>query len=106
MTRPELFQMHRDLTSRALALMERKNHDYAGADGADPFANFRVAESVGICTTEAGLLVRLTDKLKRIVEFTKSGELQVKDESVEDTIIDGINYLVLLRAYLQSQAGA
>ena len=30
-------------------------------------------------------------------------ELQVKDESVEDTLVDIINYTVLLRAYLKEQ---
>ena len=52
---------------------------------------------------EQGILVRITDKISRLSQYTKNGELQVKDESVEDTLVDIINYTVLLRAYLKEQ---
>jgi len=105
MTRAELLLLHAALAKDAGELMARKNHDYAGAGAESPFANFEVAERLGICPTETGILVRLTDKVKRLVEFSKAGRLEVENESVRDTVIDGVNYLVLLFAYLQHKAG-
>lgn len=91
--------IHQRLCDDARALSIRKNHDYAGADGATPFRNFERCESLGICTTTAGFLVRMTDKFSRLVEFSKSGVFAVRDEVLEDTMIDLINYAILLYAY-------
>jgi hypothetical protein len=77
--------------------MVRKNHDYAGHTEKDPFANFRLCESAGLCSTAAGILVRLSDKLSRLATFVAKGKLTVSDESVEDTILDVINYAVLFQ---------
>ena len=88
MNRAQLLDLHTAMTDAARRLMDKKNHDYAGAQGSSPFANFEVAERIGICSTEEGMLVRMTDKLKRLIEFTKSGTLRVEDESVKDTHAD------------------
>jgi hypothetical protein len=101
--RDRLLQFHAEICGKGLELMKRKNHDYAGRSGDDPFANFRRVESMGICSTEAGFLVRFTDKISRLSTFCEAGELLVKDESVEDTLVDIINYCVLLGAYLRQQ---
>lgn len=76
--------------------MEKKNQDY-GANH-DPFRNFREFGLLGI-------LVRLSDKLARIRTFTERGELSVKDESVTDTIRDGINYLILFEGLRRDGEG-
>lgn len=106
-TPPEqLFTYHAELCDAALTLMKRKNADYtnsANAEEPNCFANFTRCESMGICTAEQGFLVRITDKLSRLSTFTTSGELQVKDESVKDTILDLINYSVLFLAYLDQE---
>jgi hypothetical protein len=84
--------------------MKKKNHDYSGKSGTEPFANFTRAESMGITTTEKGLLVRMLDKMSRLSSFTDSGEFMVEDEKLQDTIIDMINYSILLYAYIQSKS--
>ncbi len=98
MTTEQLLMFHTTTCNKARELMARKNHDYAGKDGTTPFANFEVVGHMNICKPEVGILVRLSDKLKRIVEYINSGEFKVKDESFEDTIIDAINYNILLLA--------
>lgn len=103
MDRTELLKNHQELCRKAYELMQRKNHDYAGRGGESPFANFTRCESMGICTTEQGFLVRMTDKMSRLSSFVEAGVLKVKDESVEDTILDIINYAVLFRSYLQER---
>lgn len=103
MTRDELLKIHSTLCDKAQSLMRRKNADYAGNHGMEPFANFTRTEAMGICTTEKGMLVRMTDKMSRLSSFMEAGEFQVKDESLEDTVLDMINYSVLLWAYLKEK---
>lgn len=105
MTRDELLEFHRAFCEEARALMARKNHDYAGNSGAEPFANFTRVESLGICLTEQGFLVRLTDKLSRLATFVASRKLLVA-ESVRDTCLDVANYIILFAAYCHQKAAA
>jgi hypothetical protein len=103
MTRDELLQFHGELCKAARDLMSLKNRDYAGKDGVEPFANFTRVEAMGICKTEQGFLVRLTDKMSRLSSFIHAGKMNVADESFKDTCIDVINYMVLLAAYLKDK---
>jgi hypothetical protein len=103
MNREELFKHHEELTKIALGLMKQKNHDYAGNSGEQPFANFERCEAMGICSTEAGFLIRMTDKLSRLSTFADSGKLLVDNEGYNDAIIDIINYCVLFSAYVKSK---
>jgi hypothetical protein len=106
MNREELLLFHRDLTQDARDLMELKNHDYAGdaEHGSQPFANFERVKALGICSVEQGFLVRMTDKMSRLSSYVQAGKLEVRDESVRDTLIDLINYSVLLAAFLADEA--
>jgi hypothetical protein len=99
----ELFDLHKKICGDALELMRKKNHDYSGKSGKEPFANFTRSEAMGITTTEKGILVRLLDKISRLSSFCDSGEFKVDDEKLEDTIIDAINYNILLYAYIMSK---
>lgn len=72
-------------------LHSRKNHDYAGDD---PLSNLEMCERGGIAGWK-GVVVRLTDKISRLLNFSKKGEFQVKNESVEDTFRDTAIYAIL-----------
>jgi len=102
MNRQDLLSFHSALTEKARSLMERKNQDYAGDSehGIQPFANFERVEALGICSTEQGFLVRMTDKISRLSSYVQAGKLEVSDETVYDTLVDLINYSVLMAAYL------
>jgi len=102
-TRDELLQFHAELCKTARDLMSLKNRDYAGKDGVEPFANFTRVEAMGICKTEQGFLVRLTDKMSRLSSFIHAGKMNVQDESFMDTCVDVINYMVLMAAYLKDK---
>jgi hypothetical protein len=103
MNREELLKLHEELCKEALNLMKRKNHDYAGNEGVQPFANFERCEAMGICATEQGMLVRIVDKLSRLSTFVSCGKLQVENESYKDAIVDIINYCVLLYGFTQQK---
>ncbi len=106
MNREELFKHHEELSQTALQIMKKKNHDYAGNSGAQPFANFERCEAMGICSTEQGFLVRITDKVSRLSTFANAGKLVVDNEGYQDAILDIMNYCVLFSAYIKSKADA
>ena len=100
MTRNTLLDLHSELSQEARALMEAKNHDYSGGrDEANPFLNFTRVERMGITDTKTGFMVRITDKLSRLVTYVHNGSFKTKDEALKDTILDLMNYAILLYAY-------
>ena len=96
MTRQQLLHHIEKLYERGLTIIAAKNADYAADQ--DAFKNFRSAEVVGVAPDRA-ILVRVMDKLSRVGNLLDK-EADVKDESVDDTILDAINYLAILHAYL------
>lgn len=74
MNRVEQMEM---IQSEALELFKRKNADYG-----DAFAKYGVV----------GVLMRIEDKLQRVMSITKNGVNLVNDESIKDTLIDLHNY--------------
>ena len=90
------------ITDRMYEVTKAKNSDYTG-DTTDPFKNFKQVELMGICSAEQGFLTRMTDKIMRISSFVKKGELQVKDESVTDTLQDLAVYSILMLCYINSK---
>jgi hypothetical protein len=94
-TREQLLDLHTETCGSALKIMVDKNTDYGATD--DALRNFRLCENMGI-PIDIGILTRLGDKMARIGKIITSGKVAVKSETVEDTIMDAINYLVILRA--------
>tara|TARA_R100000700_G_C3114763_1_gene106251 strand:+ start:230 stop:538 length:309 start_codon:yes stop_codon:yes gene_type:complete len=96
--------MHEQLCREAVTLMRAKNHDYSGGkDASDPFLNFTRVERLGITDTKTGFMVRMTDKISRLITFIQNGSFKTKDEALKDTILDLINYSILLYAYAQTE---
>ena len=67
------------------------------------FLNFTRVEKLGITDTKRGFMVRMTDKISRLITFLDTGEYKVADEKIEDTVLDLINYSVLLYGYIQDE---
>lgn len=104
MTGEEFVRFHEVACAKMHEICKAKNADYAGAKGgADAFANFKMVEHFGVATVEQGMLTRMSDKFSRIASFVQVGTLKVKDESIEDTLLDFANYCLLLAGYLASK---
>ena len=92
-----LLRLHEYLSKRGQDIILNKNSDYGSKN--DPFRNFKTFGAFGI-------IVRLSDKIARLQTFIEKAqmgqELAVKDESWEDTLVDAINYLVLLDGYIRT----
>ena len=85
-----------DLIAELMSLREAKGHDYSG--GEDTLENLREFGSFGV-------VVRLTDKIKRLKFFYQSGILAVEDEKIEDTMKDLINYALYLLIMRRQESG-
>lgn len=99
---PKEFQLEfARFTYRMVKTMKAKNADYAG--NVDPFANFKAVERLGIASAEMGILTRMTDKLCRVTNILSSGKANVKDESIEDTLLDNAVYSIILALYIRNK---
>lgn len=99
-TQKAYFQEFANICAEMVELTKRKNSDYA--ESADAFANFKTIEQItgGRITCEAGIVVRITDKLKRIGSLL-SRPAKVLDEKITDTVLDMAVYSVILLIYLR-----
>ena len=87
---------------KAIRIMEKKSSDYAQTY--DPFANFKACEILGV-SLEKGILIRELDKISRINNLLER-EAQVKDEDIEQTLLDAMNYLnIILLSLQEKEAG-
>lgn len=102
MNKKEWFEYHDNFCKKLREITAAKNADYTGGSS-NPFENFCSVERDSIASTEAGFLVRMRDKFSRIISFVNQGTLQVKDESVQDTLLDLANYCILMSAYIESK---
>lgn len=92
----KLLDLHRTLCDRARQIMVSKNSDYcAGQPDINPYANFDVTESVLGLDGRLLLIARILDKIQRLRGFLHTGQLAVKDEAVDNCLVDIINYSVL-----------
>lgn len=98
MTRKNFRKSLKNTFKECLKISHKKNKDYAINE--DPFKNFRASEVVGVPIARA-ILVRMTDKMSRISNLLDK-ENSVKDEKIEDSIYDLINYAAILRAWLKN----
>lgn len=101
-TSEQYLKRFKEITEEMLETSKRKNADYT-ADSGDSFANFKLVEEMGICSTEAGFLTRMTDKMARLAGLSKGRDVEVKDEKYTDTLTDLANYCILLRIYLENK---
>jgi hypothetical protein len=81
---------------QSMRVLERKSNDYANAS--DCLSNFKKSAQMCNTTPEKVFEVMMSIKICRLVELLDGKE--VKNESVDDTLLDLSNYATLCRAYL------
>ena len=76
-------EVHKQICDELNKVYEAKNHDYG-----DSFARVRTQYPQSIN-------IRLWDKLLRLDQLNNGAVAQVKDESIEDTLLDMANYCIM-----------
>lgn len=100
----DLIKYLEEKTANMVATAKAKNNDYTGAVEHDAFFNFEMAQKLGVpVDTRWGFIFRMTDKFSRVIGLLKGIEAKVKDETLEETLIDLANYCLLLAAWLKSK---
>ena len=77
------------ITNQMHDIYIKKNHDYGNSFG-------KSMDEFGI----ASAIIRMNDKLERLKTLSKK-ESMVKDESVQDTLLDLANYAIMTVMYLK-----
>lgn len=94
MQKQELLTFADNVFNDCMTILERKGSDYATNE--DAFKNFKNSEMVGVPATK-GVIIRMMDKMSRIANLIDN-DPKVVDERFEDTIMDLINYAIILSA--------
>ena len=76
-------KVHQELCKMLNTVYEKKNHDYG-----DSFAKLRSELPLAI-------LVRIYDKYSRLKTLLQGKQQLVKDESIDDTLMDLANYCIM-----------
>lgn len=104
-----LIKMRARLNEKADEILVAKGNDYNSAqqEAGDTLFNLRICQLLGIVSSPVnGVLIRMSDKLARLVSLTRPGVVQqVSDESLEDTVIDLRNYADYLLAFIKEERG-
>ena len=80
----EVSSQFTDITKKMNETFIKKNKDYGNSFD-------KSCDEWGIIAA----LVRMEDKLNRLKSITKNGNIQVKDESLKDTLLDLANYAIM-----------
>jgi hypothetical protein len=90
----------KEIIQKCEELLIKKNHDYSGDKNG--FSNFERTAAIAKIKPEITFLVQIANKVARLSELLMDDKLP-KNESIKDSIADGINYFVLLSAYLKKK---
>lgn len=97
MTTKDFLELAQQTFDECFNIIKNKNHDYS--DKNDPFSNFKFSGKVAGITPEQAALNLIGTKLARLNELITNSK-SAKNESIEDSILDAINYLLLLRGMI------
>ena len=101
MTIGELLNEWEALQAGKKEILSSKNNDYASSQ--DAFSNFKFISLVSGIPVEKTFLQFIAVKLARLMELMNKDK-EVKNESIDDTLIDMANYVELLYLYRKDYA--
>jgi hypothetical protein len=83
-----------EIVKEMVELHDRKNRDYAGEEY---LSNFMMCEKYVGVPAWIGCIIRLSDKVTRIMNLAKSDEVSVGNETITDTLMDLAIYAIITR---------
>jgi len=79
----DVFDQMLETCKEIIHTVEKKTHDYGDIRENDPFGAF-------------GIVVRMNDKMRRLITIAKQGACAIENENAQDTIKDLIGYALWL----------
>jgi hypothetical protein len=102
-------KFHEGLCDKIRELSRIKQNDYCDltdvTDLYSVFGNFMNPEKMGVADCQTVLMCRLIDKFTRLVNCTRKDECDVTDEGLDDTLMDMMNFLVLISYHRKLKEG-
>jgi hypothetical protein len=92
----------REIVKEIVEVHDRKNHDYAGSEY---LSNFLMCERYMGIPAWKGCIIRLSDKMSRLMNIAKNEEISVSDETVTDTLTDLAVYAIITRILYENFKG-
>jgi hypothetical protein len=83
-----------EIVKEMVELHNKKNRDYAGSEY---LSNFMMCERYVGVPAWIGCVIRLSDKMARIMNLAKAEEVSVGDETITDTLMDLAVYAIITR---------
>lgn len=83
-----------EIVKEMVELHDRKNRDYAGSEY---LSNFMMCEQRMGIPAWKGCIIRLSDKMSRLMNIARTDEISVSDETVTDTLTDLAVYAIITR---------
>ena len=83
-----------DIVKEMVDLHDKKNKDYAGGEY---LSNFLMCEKHMGIPGWKGSIIRLSDKMARIMNIAKNDEISVGGEAITDTLMDLAVYAIITR---------
>jgi len=99
MNNKQFIKKLKEVQKIGLELIKKKNKDYAREE--DPYRNFRLSEMVNV-PLEKAILIRMTDKISRVSTLLDTGKASVIEETIQDTLLDLMNYAAILAVYIKN----
>ena len=93
---------HKKLCDDSRDLSEKKQRDYTDLSSPElesVFGNFMGPEKRGIAKCDTVMLCRLDEKFTRLINCLKNGGCEVEDETLQDTLMDMLNFVCLIAYY-------
>ena len=83
-----------EIVKEMVEIHDRKNRDYAGSEY---LSNFMMCEKHMGIPAWKGAIIRLSDKMSRLMNIARTEEIAVSDETVTDTLTDLAVYAIITR---------
>ncbi len=83
-----------EIVKEMVEIHDRKNHDYAGSEY---LSNFMMCEQHMGFPAWKGCIIRLSDKMARLMNIARTEEISVSHETVIDTLTDLAVYAIITR---------
>ncbi len=88
-----------EIVKEMVELHDKKNQDYTGGSY---LSNFLMCERYMGIPAWKGSLIRLSDKMARIMNISKNDQISVGDEAITDTLMDLAIYAIITRVLYEN----